>query len=318
MKILVTKPIPDFGIQMLISEGHEVNILDGNRKKILKELRNGPYDAMITLLTDDVDEEMMAAGQSLKIIANYAVGFNNIDLDAAKAHNIYISNTPGVLTNTVAEHTVSMIMAAAARVVEADTFVRNKKFTGWEPQLLLGKDLKGKTLGVVGAGRIGSRVAEIMHKGFGMDIVYTDISRNEWLDKNTSAKFCIAPEDLIKEADVITVHLPLNEHTHHFFGATRLSLLKQSAILVNSSRGPVIDEEALINALENKKIFAAALDVFEFEPKVARRMRKLSNITLSPHTASASEETRNAMSRICAENIINVFGGGMPTTEVKI
>ena len=319
MKVLVTQHIPEAGLQMLRGENIEVTVLKGRPKKnrIISELKKEPYDGMIVLLTDTIDGEVIAAtGSNMRIIANYAVGFNNIAVAAAKEKHIAVTNTPGVLTETVAEHAVALILAAATRTIEADAFVRNNKFTGWEPELLLGIDLQGKTLGILGAGRIGSRVAEIM-TGFGMNIVYYDVRANQALEQATEAKQYDAPEEVLKTADVISVHLPLNEQTHHFLNAERLALLKPTAILVNTSRGPVIDEKALIAALQERKIFGAALDVFEHEPKVPRALRRLPNVVLTPHTASASITTRNRMAEIAAQNVIAVLHGGTPLNPVE-
>ena len=191
----------------------------------------------------------------------------------AKERGITVTNTPGVLTDTVAEHAVALICAVATRIVEADSFMRAGKFTGWEPEMFLGIDLRGKTLGILGAGRIGTRVAEIA-TGFGMKIIYHDVRNNETLERSTHADYCGAPEDLLRRADVVSVHLPLNDATHHFLNGTRLAYMKQTAILVNTSRGAVIDEDALTALLREGKIFGAGLDVFEHEPETSRALRK--------------------------------------------
>ena len=321
MKILITHSIPEPGLSMLRERDisfHELSSGNTILKKsaLIRALRKEPYDGMITMLTDTIDTEVFGVvGSQMKIIANYAVGFNNIDIATAKERDIVITNTPGVLTNTVAEHTFGLILAAATRIVEADAFVRAKKFTGWQPDLFLGFDLMGKTLGILGAGRIGSRVAEL-GMGFGMKIIYHDMRKNEDLEEKTGAVFSQGPEDVLREADVVSVHLPLNEQTHHFLDMRRLSFMKDSAILVNTSRGSVIDEEALTNALKERNIFAAALDVFEEEPSVSRALRSLPNVILTPHIASASVETRNKMAKIAAENIVAVLHGEKPTHQV--
>ena len=320
MRVLITHEIPTIAEALLSEQDIEVVVLSGVVKKrhILKALRAAPCDAILSLLTDTIDAEVFdAAGTSLRIVANYAVGYNNIDLQEAQRRGIIVTNTPGILTETVAEHTMALILAVATRVREADAFVRCGKFTGWEPQLLLGLDLKGKTLGILGAGRIGSRVAQICHS-FGMHVHYYDTHRNETLEEQTGAKHISVAETLLSAADVVSVHLPLTDMTHHFLNAERLAHLKQTAILVNTSRGSVIDESALIEALKKRALFGAALDVFEYEPEVPKALRRLDNVLLTPHTASASVETRDAMARLAAENILSVLHGGDPQTPVSV
>ena len=286
------------------------------KKDIITALKKDAYDGMVTLLTDTIDKEVIdAGGSNLKIIANYAVGFNNIDVQAAEKKGVVVTNTPGILTETVAEHTFALILAVATRLVEADAFVRAKKFTGWKPELLLGVDLQNKTLGIIGAGRIGARVAEIAI-AFNMTIMYHDVQENPILEERTGAMRSESPESLLRTADVISMHLPLNEQTHHFIDAQKLSIMKPNAILVNTSRGAVIDEKALITALKERRIFGAGLDVFEREPEVPSALRKLPNVVLTPHTASASTETRESMAKITAENVIAVLHGGEAPNKV--
>ena len=318
MRVLITHTIPKIAAERLSERDVEVVVLTGNTKKrhILRALRKTPFDGMISLLTDTIDSEVFeVAGERLQIIANYAVGYNNIDLQEAKRRGVILTNTPDILTDTVAEHTVALILAVATRVREADRFVRCGKFTGWEPELFLGMDLKGKMLGVLGAGRIGSRVAELCH-AFGMHIGYYDTTTNEALEKQTGAKRYTVPERLLEESDVVTVHMPLNDLTYHFLDARRLSLMKRTAILVNTSRGAVINEKDLITSLKKKAIFGAGLDVFENEPEVPRALRHLESVVLTPHTASASIETRDAMAILAVDNVLAVLHGGAPLTPV--
>ncbi|MDP3989261.1 MAG: D-glycerate dehydrogenase [bacterium] len=318
--LYVTRKIPHEGIALLKEKGIEIDINPDDRvlekSELIKELSAKPYDAVLCLLTDTIDGEVFDAVPSAKIFANYAVGFNNIDLDAAKERGITVTNTPGVLTNTVAEHAFSLIMALAHRVVEADTYTRTGKYKGWAPELLLGTDLRGKTLGVLGLGRIGSRVAHHGARGFDMKIAYYDIARNEEFEKEYDALFKETPEDLLSVADVVSIHVPLLDSTRHLINKERLSLMKPSAYLVNTSRGPVIDESALVEALRNNSITGAALDVFENEPALAPGLADLSNVIITPHIASATLETRGAMSRIAAENIIAYMGGETPPNAV--
>ena len=317
MKVLFTNKIPSIAVEMLENEGIECDVINAKKPKhILQATKKFSYDGIVTLLNHVFDKELIdALPPSVKIISNYAVGYNNIDIEAAHKRNIFVTNTPGVLTNTVAEHTVAMIFALSTRIVEADSFVRAGKFKGWEPELLLGMDLKGKTLGIIGAGRIGTRVAEIL-KGVGMDIMYYDITKNSQFEESTGARFVNSPEQVFKNADVISIHLPLNDETYHFVDSRRLYMCKSNALLVNASRGPVIDEKELIDVLKKGRIQGAALDVFEDEPNIPRSLRKMNNVILTPHIASASVETRNAMARIVAENISAVMHGGNPPNLV--
>ena len=259
---------------------------------------------------------MDSFGSQLKIVANMAVGFDNINIEEAKKRGIIVTNTPGVLTNTVAEHTFALMLAIAHRVVEADKFTRALKYQSWAPMLLLGNDLSGKILGVVGLGRIGSRVAYHAVKGFDMKVLYYDVNRNENFEKEFSAVY-IPLENLLKQSDFISIHVPLLDSTRHLINAENLKLMKPSAYLVNTSRGPVIDEAALAYALANKVIKGAALDVFEFEPKITPELLQLDNVILTPHIASATEETRSKMSDLAATNIIEALEGRTPPNLVK-
>ncbi len=319
MKILISQDIPDEGLALLREHAIEMHVLKKKtvrKSTLIAALKKEAYDGMITLLTDTIDEEVLdAVGTQMKVIANYAVGFNNIDVQKAKERGITITNTPGVLTETVAEHTFALIFAVATRIVEADAFVRAKRFTGWKPKLLLGIDLSGKTLGVIGAGRIGSRVAEI-GKALGMEIIYHDVQKNKMLEEKTGAEQCGSPEEVLRKSEVVSVHLPLNDMTYHYINAHTLSMMQSNAILVNTSRGAVIDEKALITTLQKQKIFGAGLDVFENEPDVPAALRNLPNVVLTPHIASASITTRAKMAKMVAENIIAVLHGGKAPNEV--
>ncbi len=311
MKVFVTRQIPEVGIKMLQDKNYEVVISskDGvlSREELLAGVKGA--DAILSLLTDNINEEVLtAAGPQLKVVANYAVGFNNLEAEAGKRHNVIMTNIPGVLTETVAEFTLAMIMAVTKRIVEGDKFTRAGKYQGWSPLLLLGSDLAGKTLGVVGLGQIGSLVAKKAKLGLGMKIVYHDIQPNQQFEQETGAGF-LELDELLKVADVVSIHVPLLETTKHLINAEKLALMKESAYLVNTSRGPVIDEAALVEALRNKKIKGAALDVFEDEPTLKPGLIELENAILTPHIASATEETRAKMSEIAAQNIVAVLEG---------
>jgi len=329
-KIFVTRKIPERGIKKLQAAGYEIHLNPEDKvlkkEELVQYLKEEKYDAVLSLLTDKIDADIFdAAGAQCKIFANYAVGFDNIDLAAAKSRNIMVTNTPGVLTQTVAEHAFTLMLAIAHRVAEADRFARAGKYHGWEPMMLLGSDLSHKKLGIVGLGRIGSRVAYHGAKGFNMQVLYYDVKRNEEFEKELGvdsaglplAKFFSSAEEVLKESDFISVHVPLMDGTRHFINADRLKLMKPSAYLVNTSRGPIVDEKALADALKTGIIKGAAIDVFENEPLIEPELMKLENVILTPHIASATEETRAKMSELAAQNIIEVLEGRVPPNLVK-
>ena len=316
MKIFITRMIPDAGIKILKDNGYEVAVNPEDRvltkEELIAALKDQNYDALFCLLTDKIDGEVMDAfGPQLKIIANMAVGFDNINAADAKKHGIMITNTPGVLTDTVAEHTFTLMLSIAHRISEADKFTRAGKYIGWAPMLMLGSDLSGKTLGVVGLGRIGSRVAHHGVKGFEMKVLYYDVNRNEEFEKEFGAVF-VSLDDLLKQSDFVSIHVPLLPATRHLINAEKLKLMKPTSYLVNTSRGPVIDEAALAKALADKTIKGAALDVFEFEPAINPDLIKLDNVILTPHIASATEETRSKMSALAATNIVEALEDRIP------
>jgi len=317
-KVFVTRQIPEEGIKMLTDKGYDVAVAqqDGamERGQLLKAVAG--VDAVLALLTDKVDGELLdAAGKQLKIVANYAVGYDNIDLAAAKERGVMISNTPEVLSETVAEHTFALLLAIAHRIVESDTFMRGGKYKGWGPMLLLGRDLSHKTLGVVGLGRIGSLVVKHAVRGFDMNVVYYDVKQNPAFEAEYGARYMQLPE-LLREADFVSIHVPLLPTTKHLMGEKEFALMKNTAYLVNTSRGPIVDEVALVHALQSGVIAGAALDVFESEPKMAPGLEKLDNVIITPHTASATIETRAKMAQLAAENIIAALEGKTPPTLV--
>lgn len=318
--IFVTRAIPEKGLALLREAGHEVEVSgkDGvlSREELIAALSAKPYDAVLSLLTDTIDAAVFDAAPNAKIFANYAVGFNNIDIEEAKQRGIIVTNTPDVLTDTVAEHTVALLLSVTSRIAEGDRFLRAGKYTGWAPMLLLGTDLRGKTLGILGAGRIGARVAEIAHKGLGMQVAYYDIKQNTELEADCGATFYATPEEVLKVADVVSVHVPLLPDTHHLIDAARLALMKKEAYLINTSRGPIVDEDALVEVLRDGRIRGAGLDVFEDEPALAPGLAELENAVLTPHIASASVETREAMGVLAAESILAVLRGEEPAHRV--
>lgn len=318
--VFITRRIPEIGIKMLVDKGYNVEISSKDRpltkKELIKALKKKQYDAVLSLLTDTIDAEVMDAAPTVKIYANFAIGFNNIDLEAAKKRNIFVTNTPGGGADRVAEHTWALILALSCRIVEGDMYMKKGKFNGWNPMLLHGSKLAEKTLGIVGTGRIGADVAHRGRNGFGMKIVYYDIKRNEQLEKDFGAVFYPTVEEVLKISDVVSIHVPLLDSTHHLMNATRLSLMKPTAYLVNTSRGPVIDETALVEALQKGIIRGAGLDVFEFEPKMAKGLAKLSNVVLTPHIASGTEEARHDMATLSATNIVDSLEGRRPQNMV--
>jgi len=275
-------------------------------------------DVLVPSLVEKVDEEVFRANPKLKIVANYAVGFDNIDLKAAKKYGIPVTNTPGDYAEAVAEHAMALLLACGRRIVEGDCYVRAGKYKCWDPLLFLGSELRGKTLGIIGTGRIGSWLVQIAKHGFGMDILYYDVVRNKNIEKDFGAKK-VSLAELLKKSDYVSVHVPLLPSTRHLLGDKEFKLMKPTAYLINTSRGPVIDEKALARALRNKTIAGAGLDVFEFEPKQVPGLNKLSNVVLTPHTASATFFSRQQMAEIATENILDVLvRKTRPRNEVKI
>ncbi len=318
-KVFVTRQIPEAGINLLKEKGYEVEVSDFDgvlpREQLLEKIKG--MDAILSLLTDKVNAEFFdAAGLQLKIIANYAVGYDNIDVPEAKKRGIIVTNTPDVLTESVAEHAIALMFALAHRIVEADQFMRAGKYIGWAPMLFLGNDLAGKTLGLVGLGRIGAAVARRLEKGFDMKIMYFDVNRNEDLEKEYGLMYADL-QTVLRKADFVSIHVPLLPATKHLIREEQLKMMKKGAYLVNTSRGPVVDEKALVEALKNGIIKGAGLDVYEEEPKMAPGLAELNNVVITPHTASATEETRGAMSELAAKNIIEVLEGREALTPIK-
>lgn len=319
-KIYITRKIPDIGISMLTDKGYEVDINSHERPltktELVSEVSQKPYDAVLSLLTDQIDGEVFDAVPSAKIFANYAVGFNNFNIADAKARGVTLTNTPGMSADTVGEHTVAMLLALTSRILEGDAYIRAGKYTGWDPMLLMGTDLEDLTVAIVGGGRIGYRAAHILGKGFGMKIAYYDVQKSEHLEKDLGAVFYENLDELLKVADIVSLHVPLLPSTHHLIDARRLALMKPTAFLINTARGPVIDESALVEALKNKIIAGAGLDVFENEPALAPGLTELPNVVLTPHIASSTVKTRDQMAVRAATNIIDFLEGKTPLDVV--
>lgn len=317
IKIFVTRKILDDGIEMLKNKGFYVEVSPHDRPLTREELLKGiqDKDAVITQLVDRVDKEFFEVGKNIKIVANYAVGYDNIDIEEATRRGICVTNTPGVLTNATAELAWALLFAVARRIISADKFMRAGQYKGWGPMLFLGKEISGKTLGVIGMGRIGYAFAK-MSKGFNMKVLYFDIVRNENAEREIPAQF-VDLDTLLRESDFISIHVPLTPNTRHLISERELKLMKNSAILINTARGPIIDEKALVRALKERWIYGAGLDVYEREPEFEPELAELDNVVMLPHIGSATEEARRGMSILCAENIIDYFEGKIPRTLVN-
>jgi glyoxylate reductase len=316
-KVLVTRMILQPNIDRL-REHFDVEINPDDRaytKAELKEKVKGK-DGVLSMLTDTIDGEVLdAAGPQCRIVANFAVGYNNFDVPAATARKVILTNTPGVLDDATATHTIALMLAAARRIVEGDKFVRAGKWGSWAPLFFLSLDVDGQTLGIAGLGRIGKNVAR-KAAAFGMKIIYSDIRPDPEFERTSGARF-VDKATLLRESDFLALHVALNAETRHYIGENELKAMKRTAVLVNASRGPVVDEKALARALKDKVIWGAGLDVFENEPKVEPELLALDNVVMVPHIASATPQTRLAMGRIASDNIIKVLNGQPPDTCVN-
>ena len=321
-KIYITRKIPDVGIAMLREKEYEIDINPDDRvltkDELLNALRQKPYDGVISLLTDAINAEVFDAVPTAKIFSNYAVGFNNIDCAEAAKREIVVANTPGASTSAVAEFTVTLTLALMHQIVDADQFIRDGKYQGWNPSIFMGSELPGKTLGLLGAGRIGAEAARMLMTAFGMKIAYYDVQRNEKFEEATGATFYASVDEVLAVADVVSVHVPLLPTTHHLLGAEQFKKMKKTALLVNTSRGPVLDEVALVEALKAGTFAGAALDVFEFEPKISEGLTSLPNVILTPHIASATDVARDTMATMAADNIISFFEGKEVKNKIKV
>lgn len=315
--VLVTRKLPPAVMEALRARCH-VDVWEGEGAIPRTELlhRVAGKVGSLTLLTEKVDAEFLDAARDLRMVANYAVGYDNIDVAECTRRGIPVSNTPEVLTETTADLAWALIMAAARRVAEGDRFLRARKPWIWGPEFMLGQDIHHKTLGIVGFGRIGRALAR-RAQGFDMRVIYHDVARApEDVERQLHAEF--RPfRQLLGEADVISIHVALTPQTYHLFGAEEFRQMKRTAILVNTARGPVVDEAALANALRHSEIFAAGLDVFEHEPQIHPELLELDNVVILPHLGSASVETRNAMGFLAVENLIAALEGRRPPTLVN-
>ncbi len=317
-EVLVTRHIPGSGIDMIREAGH---VLDENRedRNLTREellTRVAGKHALLTMLADKIDAEMLdAAGDQLQVISNYAVGYNNIDVDEAARRGIRVCNTPGVLTDATADIAWTLLLGVARHAAEGDRMTRAGEFNGWAPELLLGRDLPGKTLAIIGAGRIGTATAR-RSRGWDMRVIYVSRSRKPDLERELNAEK-VELDDALQQADFVSLHVPLTDQTRHLLDERRLGLMKPTAVLINTARGPVVDEAALVRALQRGTISGAGFDVYEDEPRLADGLADCPNTMLLPHLGSATVDTRATMSRLAAENLLAVLSGDPPAHAVN-
>ncbi len=317
--IYITRKIPEPGLKLLDEKGIKYDI--GNFKKppttkdLKKELLKKNYTGVISFLTDKIDAEIMEAFPGIKIYSNFAVGYDNLNIEDAKTRGIFLTNTPGTSAMAVAEHTVALMLALTTRLVEGDEYMRCGKYKGWDPNIFIGTDLRGKIIGLIGAGQIGTEVAKMLRYGFGANIIYSDIKRNTDLE-NIDGIVRRETEEVLRESDIVSLHVPLLPTTKHLINSETLKTMKPTAFLINTSRGPVVDEKALIEALEKDIIRGAGLDVFEFEPKLSRGLTKLPDVIITPHIASSRQSAREMMSIIAVQNIISFLETGKPINNI--
>jgi len=316
-KIVVTGKIPEVALEKLkkshevISWGEETPI---SRDEMLKRVSGA--NVIVSLLTEKIDEEVLtSAGNDLKAVCNVAVGYNNIDVAACKNKNVLVTNTPGVLTDATADIAMALILMTTRRLGEGERVIRNQEPWAWGMFYMLGSSIQNQTLGIVGMGQIGIATA-LRAKSFGMKIIYTRRNRlDEKIEKELSAQY-VSLDDLLQQSDIVSLHCPYSTETHHLISDAQLSKMKKTSYLINTARGPIVNEEALANALINKTIAGAGLDVYENEPKVNEKLLKLDNVVLLPHLGSATVETRTAMATTAANNALEILSGNKPLNPV--
>lgn len=310
-KVLITGEIPNEGLNLL-KEHFEVDVFEGE-KLITKETllaRVKDVDAIISPLSTNIDKEIIDNAPNLKFIANYGAGFNNIDVKYAREKGIDVTNTPKASTNATADLTIGILIAAARRIPEGDKVCRTTGFNGWAPLFFRGREVSGKTIGIVGLGEIGSAVAR-RAKGFDMNIIYTGPNRKPEQEAELGASY-VSLDDMLEQADFITINAAYSEQLHHLFNKDAFNKMKETAYIINAARGPIVDEQALVDALKNKQIEGAALDVFEFEPQITEALKSMDNVVLTPHIGNASFEARDMMAEIVANNTIKKLNGEKP------
>ena len=316
-KIVVTGKIPEVALEKLkkshevISWGEETPI---SRDELLKRVSGA--NVIVSLLTEKIDEEVLtSAGNDLKAVCNVAVGYNNIDVAACKNKNVLVTNTPGVLTDATADIAMALILMTTRRLSEGERVIRNQDPWAWGMFYMLGSSIQNQTLGILGMGQIGIATA-LRAKSFGMKIIYTRRNRlDEKIEKELSAQY-VSLDELLQQSDIVSLHCPYSTETHHLISDAQLSKMKKTSYLINTARGPIVNEEALANALINKTIAGAGLDVYENEPKVNEKLLKLDNVVLLPHLGSATVETRTAMATTAANNALEILSGNKPLNPV--
>jgi glyoxylate reductase len=317
MKVLVTRRVPDPAIPML-KERFEVVVASERDPLPHEELlkRVAGVDAILALADSQINSDVMdAAGPQLKVIANYGVGYDNVDLGAAIRRNIYVTHTPNVENNAVADHTFALILSLFRRIIPSDRFVREGKFSHWDAYFFLGPELEGMTLGIIGLGRIGSTVARRAN-GFEMEVVYYDKLRKYDLESAIGCRY-VSFREVLAKSDVLTLHVPLTPATEGMIGADEIGMMKPSAFLINACRGKVVQEAPLVDALKSGKLAGAGLDVYEHEPDVAKALTEMDNVVVTPHLGSSTFRAREGMGRVAAESIIAALSGQVPDNIVE-
>lgn len=316
MKIYLTRKLPEIAFELLEESKIDYNFHKRDfpipRKKLLQEVQN--CDGLVSMLTEQIDKEVIDSMKRCKVVGNYAVGYNNIDVEYAKRKNIIITNTPDVLTESTADLTLALILVTSRRIKEGEKYLRAGKYKTWKPTLLLGMELKNKTIGIIGAGRIGTAVG-IRAKAFGTKIIYHSNHYNQVLEKKTEAKK-VSIQNLLANSDIVSIHLPLDKNTYHYIDDKKLKLIKRKPVIINTSRGELIDEKALIKYLKKDKLRAVGLDVFENEPHLNPELLKFDNVFILPHLGSATNEARSGMAELAVRNVINVLKKKPPLTPV--
>jgi glyoxylate reductase len=317
--VYITRKLPEVIINQLTNYFHvrmwEEENIPVPRDVLLKEV--GEVDGLLCLLTDKIDEELLEHAHKLKVVSTLAVGYNNIDVEAAKKRGIVVTNTPGVLTDTTADLTFALLMATARRLTEASEFLRDGEWGAWSPMQLTGQDISGRTMGIIGLGRIGESLIK-RARGFDMDILYYNRTRKLEKENELGIKYATLTE-LLKQSDFVCILIPYSPEVHHLISKEELSLMKKDSILINTARGGIVDEVALYDALNSGEIWGAGLDVFEQEPvPVDHPLLSLQNVVALPHIGSASVQTRMKMAHLAADNIVNVLKGGKPLTPVMV
>jgi glyoxylate reductase len=309
-KVVLTHVYQDEAMNALREEFNLVVVPEGSGKLVQTIQANPDTRALISFLSDDINRHVIDSVRDLKIIANYAVGYNNIDIDRAREKGIFVTHTPDILTDATADLTMALILAVSRRIVEADSLLRAGKFKGWAAKLLLGKELRGMVLGIIGMGRIGLQTA-IRAAGFGMKVIYYDRNPKPNIEKKYGfeyKKFI----DLVRRADVVSIHIPYSPDVHHLFNRDVFDLMKPEAIFINAARGLLMDEKYLAEKLERRELFGAGLDVYEHEPRVTRKLKKLKNVVLMPHIGSATERARLAMAMMTVRSVKKALSGQVP------